>query len=440
MKRQFNKVIFVKHLQDDTSKKLIDGSAIVFLLNVAAIGVSFLTEIVLTRTLGTANYGHFTYAMAWLNLMVLTGRMGFDTAAVRFVAEYQERANGSLLKGFITRSQQISICCSFSLSVIVLFFGYVLMDEATFRTFAMCALIVPFWSLLFIYSAYLQGTKFYALSVFPQQIARPLLIILIVLMINGLFNIKPNSFHAMLSVLLAVVSTLIMVRVFFQNKVHRLFRDIRPRYKTAYWFNVSFQLCLISFFKIALRQIDIIVLGIFANASAVGVYSIAIKISELTTFGMMVTNVIVAPMISQIYARGDKELLQNTVSSTIRIILIATVPLSIVMAICGKWILGLFGADFMIGYTALVILIIGQIVNSACGPVGFLMSMTGHQNQSVTVFGSSILFNLILSLLLIPPFGLIGAAFSTSLTTVFWNLLLSYLTWKKVGIKTSVFK
>ena len=68
------------------------------------------------------------------------------------------------------------------------------------------------------------------------------------------------------------------------------------------------------------------------------------------------------------------------------------------------------------------------------GPVGHLMSLTGHGRDSARVYGMAAIVNIVLNLLLIPPLGMEGAAVATATSVVLWNVWLFLLVRRKVGV------
>ncbi len=81
-------------------------------------------------------------------------------------------------------------------------------------------------------------------------------------------------------------------------------------------------------------------------------------------------------------------------------------------------ILSLFGSDFTEASWSLKILVTGQMINALCGSVAILMIMTGHQKKSLPVVVCSALINVVLNAILIPSFGIAGAAIATSFTMI----------------------
>ncbi|MEO0985183.1 MAG: polysaccharide biosynthesis C-terminal domain-containing protein [Cyanobacteria bacterium J06639_14] len=101
-------------------------------------------------------------------------------------------------------------------------------------------------------------------------------------------------------------------------------------------------------------------------------------------------------------------------------------------------VLQLFGPEFIAAKGSLIVLILGQLVNVGAGSVGYLMTMTGYQNQSALVMVVSALANVILNLMGIHFFGIIGAAIATALSMAMWNIWLYSLVVQKLGVRPSI--
>jgi O-antigen/teichoic acid export membrane protein len=78
-------------------------------------------------------------------------------------------------------------------------------------------------------------------------------------------------------------------------------------------------------------------------------------------------------------------------------------------------------------------------VNALLGPVGYLMTMTGNQGEAARVLTVAALVNVLACALLTPRFGLAGAAAGTALAQVIWNVWMSVLVWRRLGVRATVF-
>ena len=79
-------------------------------------------------------------------------------------------------------------------------------------------------------------------------------------------------------------------------------------------------------------------------------------------------------------------------------------------------ILSLFGQDFQAGWSVLVILSLGNLINVGVGPVGYMLTMTGRPGLELLNSWLSGVLHIILNLLRIPRYGAIVAAVATAAT------------------------
>jgi O-antigen/teichoic acid export membrane protein len=74
----------------------------------------------------------------------------------------------------------------------------------------------------------------------------------------------------------------------------------------------------------------------------------------------------------------------------------------------------------------------GQLINAAMGSVGYLLIMTGHGRDAAASLGVGVAVNIILNALLIPVWGIEGAAFSSAIGQIIWNGILAWRVWVRL--------
>jgi O-antigen/teichoic acid export membrane protein len=90
----------------------------------------------------------------------------------------------------------------------------------------------------------------------------------------------------------------------------------------------------------------------------------------------------------------------------------------------GRWLLTtVFGAAFSSGTTSLAILAAGQLINAATGPVGVLLNMTGRERKTARGHAVALGVQLVSGVVLIPRWGVEGAAAATALSVAARNLI-----------------
>jgi len=189
---------------------------------------------------------------------------------------------------------------------------------------------------------------------------------------------------------------------------------------------------------VVLRQTDTLMIGMMVGTSSVGIYAAALETSAWVNFVLLAVNSIAAPMFAALYVEGDRANLQRLAATVARWMFPLALLVSVGLMVFADPILGLFGAEFGAAKPAMLWLIGGQLVNVGAGSVGYLLTMTGHQNQCAIAVGCSAVLNFGLNLVLIPQFGLVGAAIATAICMSVWNLWLHVLVVKHLGIRPSI--
>jgi O-antigen/teichoic acid export membrane protein len=183
------------------------------------------------------------------------------------------------------------------------------------------------------------------------------------------------------------------------------------------------------------NRIDIIMLGTLKGAHAVGVYSIASRAAELTSFLMGAANMVLAPKIAHLYHTGQLKLMQRMVSKAARNVLILSIPIAAILILgAAPLITYFYGQKFAGGAIVLQTLAAAQIMTVGSGPLGTLLNMTGHTKANTQNMALAVTLNVVLNLALIPLFGATGAAIATGISLVFSRILLWYWVRRHLGI------
>jgi O-antigen/teichoic acid export membrane protein len=180
-------------------------------------------------------------------------------------------------------------------------------------------------------------------------------------------------------------------------------------------------------------------IGVFLGPTQVAFYNAATKTSYLTSFVYNAAESIGAPMIASLYTKGDRPELQKLMTTMANLIFWPTVLLTLFIIVFGDYILWVFSPEFVAARWSLVILLLGQLVNAATGPVGYMLDLTGHQDKSLRVRLCTASLNILLCYLLIPKLGITGAAIATATSISLDNIVIYFLAVKYIGVDASIF-
>ncbi len=421
---------------------LVQRSGLLLILKVVGAGLAFLSQIILARVLNGNVYGDYLYSLTLITGIVTLSRLGLDGVLLRFLPIYQANRDWYLFAKLRQKSQgwvlRMSVASSSIALLSIQIFGSHINPDLKQTLLSGC-LIIPLFSLAGIQQTVIQSLGRVTTSQIPDLIIRPLALTGLVVTLGYVTQSPLTSSQVMIATLVVTIVNYGYGKLYLHWLVKKDNDSNHPLDRQENWFKASLPLLASNLFLTILGQTDILLLGFFKGTEVAGVYITVIKVVSLLLFGISSINAIIVPLISKTYATGDREKLQNLVSTSSKIIVCFSAPVSLLLIIFGSTILGWFGSNFQLGYSALVILVVGQFFNSFIGSVGLLLSMTGFQLEFMSILLVSCILSLVLSIALIPNFGLNGAALSTSSIVIFWNILMWIQVRKSLHINTIAF-
>ena len=424
---------FLNNLNPDFVK-LLKGSGLVMGFKVLGAIAGFAITYVITTNFNddVEVYGVFELCLTLLTILSMFSRAGIDSALVRFIPEFKDKNDEQSLKKVYALTMMIALPASVVFSVALYFFaeqvavGFGSADLAT--GFRYVALVIPFSTWLGLNSEAFRGMKNMIAYSFYQRGT------VLVLAIAAIYFLMAQDFAAENTPFVAfgigVISLSIIAGIVAPLKIKNLISEKLHVEKSHKAFNLSalsvvaFPMLLSTTMFIIMNWTDTIMIGIYLKEWEVGVYRLAFKVAALITFAQFAVSSIAAPMFSSYKTNNDIQGMKKITRNIGFLNILISTPIFLVIIIFPDFILGIFGdkySDF--GSLPLIILAVGAIINAVCGPVMYLLNMTGREGDVRNILLVSSIANFILNLIFIPRFGLIGAACATALSTILWNIL-----------------
>jgi O-antigen/teichoic acid export membrane protein len=184
---------------------------------------------------------------------------------------------------------------------------------------------------------------------------------------------------------------------------------------------------------IASYNFDSILLGFLKGSMEVGLYNAAYK-PVTAILAMPVTYFIgLFPALSRSYARDAAEFREMVVRS-LRLMAILAAPIGVGGIFLAEPIINfLFGPKYIHSVPVLQILSWSAVLVMLRGTYRQSLNAAGQQHLDLRCAGAAFTVNLTLNLLLIPRFGIIGAAAATVIAEAVWLVLASYLFYHHVA-------
>lgn len=402
------------------------GAGIAFAGKVIGTGLKYLTQVIIARYLGIKLFGIYALGMVVYEVAELLSRMGLHLGAVRYVSIYKGRGELQRLKGTLIQV----ICAPFFVGAILGIVIFLASEQIAQNIFGepelafvlrIFAFSLPFWASAIVAARATTGFQTTKYLVYIKEYLQPStnLILVVFLCLIGLKLFGVTLAWA-LSFILGFVSVLYLIKRIFPPIVQK---NIKPIFEGKQLIKFSLPLAFGDFMLFLLLRIDILMVGYFLSSSDVGIYRSASQTALLLLIFLISLNNIFAPMIADIISKGDRERMRQLFKTVTRWSFALSLPLFLVVGINAKNLLRIFGSDFTEGWLPLIILAAGQLLHAAAGGVSYMLVMSGHQYQKLFGDIAIVITNLILNIILIPRWGLIGAAVATGISIVGVSLM-----------------
>lgn len=404
---------------------MVVASSGTFVLQGMSTGLAFITALMLARLLGPTGYGAYAYAYAWVGFLLIPALLGMNQILVRGIATYQAQGDWPHLKGLMRWANYSVLIVSCVIALVAAAGGALVLPSSLRLPFCLAMPLVPITALITLRQAAMTGFHRVVSGQLPEFALRPILYVvaLSLFAVSVVGGLTPAGAVALnvVSVAIAFGAGVVMLRRALPEEVVRA----RPSYRAREWRRAALPMTILGGMWIVNPYIATIMLGSIKGAREAGIYTVVAKGAELVTMGMMAVNVPLSPRVARLYAVRDMARVQHVTSMAARASLAWALPVSLGLIVFRHQALGVFGPRFEVGGTALIIMVLGQLVNSAAGPVGNLLMMTKHEHAAAIGVGAGLVINIALNALLVPRYGLVGAAIGTSASRIAWNVLLT---------------
>lgn len=431
----------------DVYMRLRDSERIVLLgtlwtvgIRVLGMAVTYLSLILFAGWMGDEQFGVYSYVYAVIVTLAIVPLFGFSYASVPLVAEYEVDKAFENLRGLLLFSTGFVIAVSVAVSLIfVLLVWYDIVGLGDYRAAILVGCVsLPLFSLLSYLSEVSRGLGRAVAAFAPLQVLMPLL----VLMFFFLSFYKLGNLDATRAIWLWFLSMLLLViaqLLYLCRLIQKRFPGRGISYEVRRWMRTAAQFFLVSLSIAVLFQMDILILGLFEEPRFVGYYSAAAKTALLITIVLQSINALGARQYATLYNEGSIEELQQLLHSLSRWIIWATITIYLFLLLGGHFVLSIFGENFTQAYTVLITLTLGHAIAAVLGPVTVLLNVTGNQTVTAKVLTMAVVLGVVLNVLLIPFYGMEGAAIAMALTTIFWAFSLRGYVKRILSVETCLF-
>jgi O-antigen/teichoic acid export membrane protein len=167
--------------------------------------------------------------------------------------------------------------------------------------------------------------------------------------------------------------------------------------------------------------VDTLILGVFRPESEVGIYSAVMTLARLLLAASAAVTYIFLPVAARLTGEGDIASIRTSYVTTARWILLFTVPMFFVFGLLPEdSMVFVFGSAYATGAATLAFVTIGALVSVAFGPVNVTLAGMGNVRPLLFATAVSATSNVVLCFVLIPTYGILGAAIAWSVARILY--------------------
>ena len=422
------------HQESRDHKTIAYGGGALLLASALGNGLNYAFGIFLARTLGPEEFGLYALALTMFNMLTLAVVFGMDSGVIKFISHHLGEGQSSKARETLVAAASIAFG-----SGLVAAIGLGLLAHPLAMTvygkpelalsLLFFAAAIPFATVALVLISALQAFQTVRYTILIKYLWEPIakFVFAAVLLWAG---------FQLYGVLISIVLTLVFSAALAIRAAHRLAfsgSEGLPVWNTQEartLLTYCLPLAVSNLFGVVAPRSDIMILGYWANTQEVGIYLAAFQTAAIMSLVLSAFDTGLAPIISRAWSQKDRARMRDSYQAVSRLSITVSLPIFCCLILFANDILEVFGPEFSNGTAALTILAVGQVFNNATGSANTILLMSGHSRLVMTntvVMGVALLAA---TALIIPFWGINGAAIAASTTFILTNVIRTIQVWR----------
>lgn len=417
----------------DSLATIISGGALVSIGKVLALGFGFLTQVAMARLLTEAAYGNVVLALAVVNIAGLVAKLGLDDGVMREYPHHEDdpaRAHGVIRASTAIAAISGVIAAIAVFSAAPLIARRIFDDVSLIPLFRIAAVGIPFITTSSVAISLAQGARDARAQAYVRQLFQPAARLLLIgtLLLAG---------YSAIGAIVGQISSLILAAflAFYLARRSLPSFDVSPA--PMYRSVLSFSLPLIAVQGMGFlnTNVDIYMVGYFMESASLGIYNIALQLSNIVTSILGTAGFLLPPMLTRLQQRGKEVEMRRTFQLLTKWMVVIILPVFVVLFFAPDLVIGLlFGETYTEGSLALQILLAGSLIGIFMGlNTQALIALGGNRVVLYIIFCQTVI-NIVVNYTLIPIIGLEGAAVGMATSAVVGDILGVAVLYRRYGV------
>jgi O-antigen/teichoic acid export membrane protein len=408
------------------------------LMRLLSFPASLLCSMILARMLGPTRYGQYAFIMALVPLLALPAAGGIPRLLTREVANFSHTASWALYRGILRFGYGwVALYSVLLVGAAALFFllSGAAATDSKWQLLPAATLLVPLLGVIAVLNGATKGLGFVALSEAPAQIIRPFAFLVVVSILAVYGRLTPEL---AIGGQIAAAGVASAAAAYFLRRRQPGGAQQQPAASAIHvWSAMLVPITFIALVGTLNSQIGIVLLGLLSKDESVAALQLADSGAKLVALSLTIVNMVIGPQIVKYKLANDKKGLQQLSRQSARSALLIAAPIALVFFVFGESLIALvFGAQYVeLTFWPLAILALGQLISVFFGSVAYLLTMSGHEQTTLTGQIVALGVNVVACSILIPRYGAVGAALGVTAGLVVFNIILGAQVYRRLGIR-----
>ncbi|WP_373236475.1 lipopolysaccharide biosynthesis protein [Cohaesibacter celericrescens] len=427
------------------SNKVAQGIAGTMLMKMASAVIAFALFSLAANASGVEEFGRFSILFSVVSILSIVAAAGQELQVVRSWSEYLANGRPGFAVGALRYGWFVSSAGVVVISILLWVFFHTNTDWTPLT-------IKDKWPLGVAAIAFLATNT---LSLYSSHAARAIVgikvgdahyeitwraIAIVFLTVCLLMGRAVDTTEILTVFAFGLVLVIVSQAYIVAREVKRQVGSVKPEYDLKEWTPRSVRLWLAAIMEASNQHMEVFLIGMLLDPVAAGAYFVAARLSNAFALAASGLNTFGTRRVPGLYFARDIPALKHTLNLMAGMSLIIVAGGLLCVIIGGEYMLMIFGRSYMDYYYVLLILSIGTGLTAANGPAPSFLMLTGHEGGYMKVVTASVLFRVMGFFLIVPYFGIIGAATVTASVMVAMALLLNYYCRHFTGMDPSILR
>jgi O-antigen/teichoic acid export membrane protein len=429
--------VMIRRIQKLLTRDVTRSVIGTIILKVVSGFVAFAMFSLAARNMAPDQFGNLAMWLSVAQIGCVIGLFGQEMLVVRSLGEYSSANQPGSIKGILLFSNGLALILSILASLVVVGFAWLVRHDSPMLLLAVASFMIVNAAIM-LGSQIARSLVGILMGEGNRDLFWRLLVVIALLAALGTHRgISPEEFLILSA---AAMSLGLMVQAIgIWNALSGEIRRSQPAFDTRRWLGASVRFWLSSILEASSQYFDVVVIYWLLDPAAAGIYFAASRLANVFAMLLGALNSFATRRLPGLYFAKARVEIERSLMLMAEVSAICVAIGLMIFTFGAAALLGLFGTAFATYKWTLSVLAVGTAIQAAGGPAPAILQLTGHEGIYVPVVGGNVALRLFGFLILIPLFGVLGAAISCTVSLVITTIVLNTLCRHRTGLDPSIF-